>query len=180
VAWPGLPPRPEWAWWPTSGRELATHWRTTPVVTDWTGDGLNDIVMLEADGFLALWERQKRGSELVLLPPRRAFVDTKGQPLKLSGGVRGKSGRRKLAATDWDGNGLKDLLLNSSNASLLKNRGKSGDNWVLEDTGPLARRKLDAHDTQPALADLDGDGKKDLVIGAEDGRLYVRPLNRGQ
>ncbi|MFM7316151.1 MAG: VCBS repeat-containing protein, partial [bacterium] len=105
VAWPGLPPRPEWAWWPTSGRELATQWRTTPVVTDWTGDGLNDIVMLEADGFLALWERQKRGSELVLLPPRRAFVDTKGQPLKLSGGVRGKSGRRKLAATDWDGDG---------------------------------------------------------------------------
>jgi DNA-binding SARP family transcriptional activator len=47
--------------------------------------------------------------------------------------------------------------------------------WILSDQGPLAKRKLDAHDTQPALADLDGDGRKDLVIGAEDGRIYVQP-----
>jgi hypothetical protein len=178
VAWPGLPPKPSWAWWRTSGRELATQWRTTPIVTDWTGDGLNDIVMLDAEGFLALWERQNRPSGLVLLPPRRVFVDASGQPLKLSGGIRGKSGRRKMVATDWDGDGRTDILLNSSNANFLKNMGKSGNNWVLADQGPLARRKLDAHDTQPALADLDADGKKDLVIGAEDGRLYVRPMGR--
>ena len=176
VAWPGLPPKPAWVWWPTTGRELVTQWRTTPVVTDWTGDGLKDIVMLDDEGFLALWERRQSPGGLVLLPPRRVFTDASGKPLKLSGGIRGKSGRRKMVATDWDGDGLTDILLNSSNASLLKNRGKTGENWVLEDTGPLARRKLDAHDTQPALADLDGDGKKDLVIGAEDGRLYVRPI----
>jgi hypothetical protein len=83
-----------------------------------------------------------------------------------------------MVATDWDGDGRTDILLNSSNANFLKNMGKSGNNWVLADQGPLARRKLDAHDTQPALADLDADGKKDLVIGAEDGRLYVRPMGR--
>jgi hypothetical protein len=176
VAWGKVPPKPEWFWWQTSGRELATQWRTTPVVTDWTGDGLNDVVMLDQEGFLALWERQKQGDKLVVLPPRRVFVDAEGKLLKLSGGVRGKSGRRKMVATDWDNDGQMDILINSSNASLLKNMGRRGEFWVLVDQGPLAKRKIDAHDTQPALADLDGDGKKDLVIGAEDGRIYVRPM----
>lgn len=175
ITWPGTPSKPAWAWWPTAGRELATQWRTTPVVTDWTDDGLNDLVMLDHEGYLSLFRREKRGDTLRLLPPERVFTDSTGNLLKLSGGVRGRSGRRKLVATDWDGDGRKDLLINSSNASLLRNLGTNGGKWVLTDQGPLAKRKLDAHDTQPALADLDGEGRKDLVIGAEDGRLYVQP-----
>ncbi|MFM1801392.1 MAG: hypothetical protein RJA81_744 [Planctomycetota bacterium] len=175
VSWSRTPPKPDWVWWATSGRELVTQWRTTPVVVDWTGDGLNDIVMLDQEGYLALWERRKNGSQLDLMPPKRQFVDQKGQPLKLSGGIRGKSGRRKMVATDWDGDGQLDILINSSNASLFRNMGKAGDSWILADQGPLAKRRIDAHDTQPAMADLDGDGRKDLVIGAEDGRIYVRP-----
>ena len=175
VEWAGAPTRPDWNWWPVSGKELATQWRTTPVVVDWTGDGLPDIVMLDPEGYLALFRRERRGDSLLLSPPVRAFVDADGKPLKLSGGVRGKSGRRKLAATDWDGDGRMDLLINSSNANFLQNMGEKDGVWTLIDRGPVAKRPLDAHDTQPAIADIDGDGKKDLVIGAEDGRLYVRP-----
>jgi hypothetical protein len=114
------------------------------------------------------------------MPPERVFTDASGTLLKLSGGDRGKSGRRKLTATDWDGDGRIDLLINSSNASLLRNMGQNDGKWIMVDQGPLAKRKLDAHDTQPALADIDGDGRKDLVIGAEDGRIYVQPKTLGQ
>jgi len=157
-----------------AGQELVTQWRTTPVVVDWTGDGLPDLVMLDPDGFLALYRREKRVDSLVLLPPVRAFAGADGQPLKLAGGPRGKSGRRKLVATDWDGDGRMDLLINSANASFLRNKGEKDGVWTLVDQGPVAKHRLDAHDTQPALADIDGDGKKDLLIGAEDGRMYVR------
>lgn len=174
VAWPGAPPKPAWTWWEPAGQELVTQWRTTPVVVDWTGDGLPDLVMLDPDGFLALYRREKRVDSLVLLPPVRAFAGADGQPLKLAGGPRGKSGRRKLVATDWDGDGRMDLLINSANASFLRNKGEKDGVWTLVDQGPVAKHRLDAHDTQPALADIDGDGKKDLLIGAEDGRMYVR------
>ena len=180
VAWPGQPPKPAWVWWKPSGKEIVTQWRTTPVVTDWTGDGLNDLVMLDHEGYLSLFRRMKQGKELILMPPERVFTDASGTLLKLSGGDRGKSGRRKLTATDWDGDGRIDLLINSSNASLLKNMGQTAGKWIMVDQGPLAKRKLDAHDTQPALADIDGDGRKDLIIGAEDGRLYVQPKTLGQ
>ena len=43
---------------------------------------------------------------------------------------------------------------------------------VLENRGPLATTKLDAHDTSPTMIDLDRKGNRDLLVGAEDGYLY--------
>jgi hypothetical protein len=78
---------------------------------------------LDTQGFLAFFERARIGQHLVLLPPRRAFVDESGQPLQLATGTAGKSGRRKLCATDWDGDGRFDFLLNSSK---IQSRGQCG------------------------------------------------------
>ena len=52
---------------------------TTPVVYDFNGDGLPDLAMLDPEGYLAFFERARRDGTLVLLPPRRAFVDEGGQ-----------------------------------------------------------------------------------------------------
>ena len=60
VAWPGPTPKPAWTWWQPKGKQLVTQWRTTPVVVDFTGDGLNDLVMLDQEGYLALFERRNR------------------------------------------------------------------------------------------------------------------------
>jgi hypothetical protein len=173
VAWPAESPKPEWTWWTPKGKQLVTQWRTTPVVVDLTGDGLVDLAMLDQEGFLALFERKKSSDgSLSLQPPQRVFVDPDGKPLQLNAKVRGGSGRRKLCATDWDGDGRIDFLLNGTNADWLRNVATRDGLTVLENKGPLATTKLDAHDTSPTTVDWHSDSRRDLVVGAEDGYFY--------
>ncbi len=173
VEWTGSTPKPAWVWWTPQGKELVTQWRTTPIVHDFTGDGLNDLAMLDREGTLALFERAKQGNEIVLLPPRRAFVDEQGGPLRLNTGTAGKSGRRKLCVTDWDGDGKVDLLLNSSNADFLQQTAFRDGVWTFRNAGTLAKKNIEGHDVSPAVVDFDGNGIPDFLGGAEDGRFYV-------
>ncbi len=176
VDWEGTPPKPAWNWWQPKGDELATQWRTTPFAIDWNKDGLMDLVMLDHEGYLAFFERVRRDGELTLLPGERIFVDEQRKPLKLSKGEAGKSGRRKLCLTDWDGDGAVDLLIDSVNVNLFQNvtdeSSDSGGLVVLKDSGPLDDRVLAGHDTSPTVVDWNNDDVPDLVLGAEDGRLY--------
>ncbi len=186
VAWPGRPPKPKWNWWDPAPGELATQWRTTPVVVDWNGDRLPDLVMLDTEGYLAWWPRARRGGKLVLLPPRRVFYspgpsafDSRHrvrQPgpglLRLNDGWAGKSGRRKLHVVDWDGDGRLDLLVNSTSVHWLKNAGRQQGRWHLVPQGALCPRRLAGHTTSPTTVDWDRDGVPQLLIGAEDGHLY--------
>ncbi|WP_319584544.1 VCBS repeat-containing protein [uncultured Pseudodesulfovibrio sp.] len=172
VEWPGAPPKPEWNWWNPKGKELATQWRTTPLAVDFTGDGLCDLVMLDTEGYLALYERKKQDGKLVLLPPRRVFVDEKGDALQLNGGRAGRSGRRKLCLADWDCDGRVDLLVNSRSVDWYKNIAGDADRTVLRPMGPLDTRRLAGHTTSPTVVDWDGDGVPDLLAGAEDGYHY--------
>jgi hypothetical protein len=172
VDWSGTPPKPEWTWWTPSAKELATQWRTTPIVHDVTGDGLLDLVMLDQAGYLALFERVRRGDRLILLPPRRAFVDAEGKPLAMNPKRAGGSGRRKLWITDWDGDGRFDLLANSQNADLLRQTSSSGGLWTLTYVGPLSPQNIEGHDVSPTTVDFDGNGIPDFVGGAEDGKFY--------
>jgi hypothetical protein len=172
VEWPSDPPKPAWEWQKPKGKSLVTQWRTTPVVFDVTGDGLPDLVMLDAEGFLALFERAKRDGKRVLLPPRRALADEQGQPLRLNDRTGGASGRRKLCIADWDGDGTVDLLLNSTNADFYRGLGKSDGTWRFARVGPLADQNIEGHDVSPTTVDFDGDGIRDFIGGAEDGRFY--------
>ena len=104
-------------------------------------------------------------------PPRRAFVDADGKPLRLNPRTAGASGRRKLCVTDWDGDGTFDLLVNSANADLLRQVGMKGGNWVFAAGGTLAPRSIEGHDVSPAVVDFAGTGVPDFLGGAEDGRL---------
>jgi hypothetical protein len=168
VAWGKEPPALAWGWRKPTGNALLTQWRTTPVVYDFTGDGLADLAMLDTEGYLALFERTKAG----LLAPRRAFVGEDGKPLRLNPNAAGRSGRRKLCVADWDGDGKVDFLLNSANADLLRQVKRDGDNWVFQNAGPLDAKNIEGHDVSPGVCDFDGDGVPDFLGGAEDGRFY--------
>ncbi|MGH7127964.1 MAG: VCBS repeat-containing protein, partial [Planctomycetaceae bacterium] len=135
VAWPNAPPKPEWVWWTPKQNQLVTQWRTTPVAIDWNGDALTDLIMLDHEGHLAFFERRKKSDQLVLSPGRRIFIDENGEPLRLNPDRAGKSGRRKLAIVDWDGDGRRDLLLNGRNADFYRNLAERDGHIVLKNTG---------------------------------------------
>lgn len=168
VEWEESQPELKWGWLKPRGKGILTQWRTTPVIHDFNGDGRQDLAMLDTEGYLTFFERGKKG----LKPPRRAFVNEEGQPLRLNAGTAGKSGRRKLCVTDWDGDGRFDFLLNSANADFLQQVGEKDGNWVMRSAGTLAERNIEGHDVSPTVVDFDGDKIPDFVGGAEDGRFY--------
>ena len=96
----------------------------------------------------------------------------KGQPLQLTKGVAGRSGRRKLCVTDWDGDGQADFLLNSSSANFLRQVGAKDGKWMFKDEGPLVKQNIEGHDVSPTTVDFDADGVPDFLGGAEDGKFY--------
>lgn len=177
VQWTGTPPKPAWTWWNPQENELVTQWRTTPMVHDLNGDGLNDLVMLDQEGYLAFFERQRRDGQLVLLPPNRVF-EARGRPLQLSTRKAGGSGRRKLCLVDWNLDGKIDLLANSRSIEWFENvSADEGDRIVLQHRGLLDSQRLAGHTTSPTVVDWDRNGVPDLLAGAEDGHLYYK-VNR--
>jgi len=180
-------PKPAWNWWNPAPGTLSTQWRTTPVVLDWNGDGLQDLIVLDQEGYLAYYERfLSSDGLLVLRQPRRIFhgVDASvyhnrkgmsgpgGAPLRLNALEAGASGRRKICFTDWDGDGRLDLIVDSKNACWFRNEGETDGIVQLRHMGDLARTVLEGHTTCPTPVDWSGDGINDILLGAEDGHFY--------
>ncbi len=179
VDWPAgaAIPKPAWNWWDPAAHELATQWRTTPVVIDLDEDGLNDLVMLDDEGYLAFYRRKRVDGQLCLEPGRRIFTDSMARPLRLNAAAGGRSGRRKFCFVDWDGDGRLDLLVNSRSINLLRNVSTDRRPWAFLDEGPIDQRRLAGHTTSPTIVDWNHDHKPDLLIGAEDGHFYYQPHN---
>ena len=173
VEWNGKQPTFEWEWRKPTGKVLRAPWRTTPIAYDWTGDGLVDLIMLDHEGIIVLYERAKRGGKLILKHPRRIFIDMKGNPIKLSYGPRGGNGRRKMCITDWNGDGKLDIVVGDRNAAVLINRGKTANGCTRFEQSPnVAEKQLAGHTCCPSVCDFNADGVPDLCIGAEDGHFY--------
>jgi hypothetical protein len=181
-------PGPAWNWWKPKANELISQWRTTPQMIDWNGDGLVDLVMSDADGYLALYERRRgAGGKLELLPPARVFwsegasvFNSNGQPqnkesglLRLNDGVYGRGGRRTFCIVDWDRDGKPDLMLNSApNVNFFRNLGRDAEGRTrFKDEGPVSAHVLAGHATKPTFLAA----TRELLIGAEDGFMYRLP-----
>ena len=141
--------------------------------------------MLDHEGYLCFWERFSENGNLRLKPGKRIFTaaagskvselfanDEKGY-LRLNTKEAGGSGRRKFCITDWDHDGLPDLIVNSVNVTWLRNLGEKNGLVVLEDKGTLSDAVLAGHSTSPTLVDWDKNGIQDILIGAEDGHFYL-------
>lgn len=193
VQWEGATPEPAWNWWDPEGDELVTQWRTTPFVIDLDEDGLNDLVSLDHEGYLAFFEREKTAAGLVLKPGERIFVGEAGSSrfeggrgevvdapkgaLQLNSSTNGQSGRRKFTMVDWTQDGKLDIVINGTNAQLLENVGTQDEPWLFELSGDISNGQLAGHTTSPTVVDWDGNATPDLLLGAEDGHFYYQPWN---
>ena len=155
---------PKWYWWESKSNSALTQWRTTPVAIDFDGDQRLDLVALDQEGYLTLRPQGKSAE--------RIFVDEDNAPIRLNPKSCGSSGRFKLAVADWDDDGRLDVLVNSENATWYRNCAERDGKIVLKRIGNLARRNVAGHTSSPAVCDFDRDGKPDLLVGAENGRIY--------
>ncbi len=174
VNWQGSPPKPAWNWWDPEPEELVVQWRTRPLVLDLNKDGLNDLVVIDHEGYLSYYQREMSDEGLVLMPGERIFYEDQGNLLQLNSKKAGGSGRRKIDLVDWDGDGDLDLLANSVNAELYRNIGKDGE-FIFQFEGDLSSTQLGGHSTSPTTVDWNKNGNPDLLMGAEDGFFYYLP-----
>ena len=149
------------------------------------------LLFLDWDGDLAAAVPARSGSteiaRIVKLP------DASGKPIRLCG-VRGHWGRAKLAVSDWDGDGVWDLLW-GHNLGVYReiwpkhlSRPKGAVPCLFRNVGSNAaprfgglqeleqangeRFHFHTHNSSVFPTDLDGDGREDLIVGAEDGKIY--------
>ncbi|MHC4535515.1 MAG: FG-GAP repeat domain-containing protein [Planctomycetota bacterium] len=187
VDWPGKPSKPEWLWRQPGPTELVTQWRCRPAAVDWNEDGFTDYVTVDHEGYLAYYEAFLKNGGKWLKPGQRIFRNEKGAPIRISEHAGGHSGRARIIVVDWDGDEDLDIIHNAHHLfgpapALLKNVKNAG--WyenvgfakkaVFTWRGELIKKQIaisSEHSTTPEVVDFDGDGRLDLFLGGEDGRI---------
>lgn len=152
-----------------------------PEVADWDGDGLLDLIVADARGWVTLFRNEGTGAQPRFAAGRR--MEAAGQPID-------GTGRASALVADWDDDGRSDLLLamtggdrSESYAWPHLNDDPAKDRGVLfyRNVGPprhpllaaptwlrAGRRGGRALDFERPnlgdLADWDGDGRRDLIV----------------
>jgi len=144
--------------------------RSTPAVADLDGDGDLDVLVGAADGTLLYFRNTGSASVPV-------YVDVAANPLAGTNPLAGidVGNHSSPAVVDLDGDGILDLVVGNADGTLDAYR--NNGTVLLPDFVPLAGTAdpfagIDVGtDSAPALADIDGDGDADLLLGESGGTI---------
>jgi hypothetical protein len=133
---------------------------------DWDGDGIGDILVGDADGFVNLFRRLPSG-ELTRMP----LIQYGYKPLRVYNNAA-------PAVTDWNADGLPDLIIGSfagypAGLHLYLNSGEPWNPLFMDSTAvEVGGSPVELCKVYPQVADMNSDGLFDLVAGSADGYLY--------
>jgi hypothetical protein len=167
---------------PRNGDDICTR----PFAVDWDGDGHLDLVVGSTSGTFYWFQGEGKGR----FWPKPEVIKSGWESLRLLGVPKGKGpfarhgfgGHGDPFVVDWDGDGALDLLSGSSNGGVqwARNRADKGKlpvlepfEWLIKPEPSVEYGQLLSEDqlTGPAyctriwVADVNGDGKLDLLVG---------------
>lgn len=167
------------------GETIRVPGYSVPALADWDSDGRQDLLVGEGSGAFAPRLRLYLNTGTTAAPRfgTHAYVQADGTDLTVPGaGCLGLFPR----VVHWDADERKDLLVGRADGriSLFLNTGTDASPLFAGATllavgQPGAKAAIDVGDrATPAIVDWNDDGRKDLVVGALDGRINVF-LNEG-
>ena len=150
------------------GKEIKVRGPSYPYLVDWNEDGKADLLVGNGGGYLHLFLNQGDGN----------FAS--GVMVKAGGKDVDTGSRASPCVTDWNEDGKKDLVMGNGSGEIFVflNEG-TNQQPVFGKPLKLNNGKLDVgSDSSPDVVDWNGDGKKDLVVGNDNGEIFVF-LNQG-
>lgn len=156
-------------------RRLGSSGESSPVLADLTGDGVDEIVLATTDGRVRAW--QGRRGKLVRGWPRRS-----GDAFATRSAAR-RIGRIRAAflgtpaVADIAGSRRPEVVASALDGRVYAwhhdGRRVRGFPVRIDARRPPSPERDAAIYASPALAQLDGRGKLDIVVGAGDGKVYA-------
>lgn len=169
---------------------------STPALGDVNGDQILDLVYIDSEGYLRLFNGATKKSlleERAPIPADREFppvlvdlngnkmddivlVTQKSQLLALDGFNSGEIWTSQFISgpysgapvvADFNGDGFQDVgILNQTGKVYIGYAGLAEPDWVSFDIGHVTKGT-------PSASDFDGDGQSEIIIGTEDGWVVI-------
>ena len=155
------------------GEPIAVGIRAAPIVDDWNDDGKKDLLVGNFDGNILIFLNAGTDSAPVFITSFNLQV----------GGMDFDIGTRAAPRVfDWDGDGLKDLLVGELEGYvyLLKNTGTNEaplfndfEKILLKSNEPLRYIPGEGPRSRPYITDWDNDGNNDILVGGQEGKVML-------